>query len=76
MLSKIKRKNNLSKAEKRVENVFRRLANSSDKEEVPPQANPVRIDLERSREVCQQICLACYFCGICLQISSFLAHQI
>ncbi len=33
MLSKIKRKNNLSKAEKRVENVFRRLANSSGKEE-------------------------------------------
>lgn len=51
MLSKIKRKNNLSKAEKRVENVFRRLANSPDKEEAPPQANPVRIDLERSREV-------------------------
>ena len=76
MLSKIKRKNNLSKAEKRVENVFGRLANSSDKEEAPPQANPVRIDLERSRKVCQQICLVCYFCGICLQISSFLAHQI
>ena len=72
MLSKIKRKNNLNKAEKRVENVFRRLANSPDKEEAPPQANPVRIDLKRSREVCQQICLACYLCGICFQISSFL----